>query len=139
MHNILNYLVLLNLIILTMCIAMFFIENGLQIHVSNFDLNISPFGLYVVYAIFTMFIIFINIYYIIQLKINRNKRAAKFAKFLEEFNKLKHRRANDVVLDLPSKKINKADPSDEATSSEPSITDAVQDANYEQLRLLFSN
>jgi hypothetical protein len=116
-----------------MCIAMFFIENGLQIHVSNFDLNISPFGLYVVYAIFTMFIIFINIYYIIQLKINRNKRAAKFNKFLEEFNKLKHRLANDVVV------TNKAEPSDEATSSELSITDAVQDANYEQLRLLFSN
>ena len=130
MRSILNYLILLNLIILTMCICMFFIETGLQIHISNFDLNISPFGLYVIYAIFTMFIVFVNIYYIIQLKLHRNKQRVKFARFLDEFNELKKKyKADDILIDMPTRQ-------NVITNDAESY---VEDANYEQLRLLFSN
>ena len=114
---------------------MFFIQDGLQIHVNNFDMNITPFGLYVLYATFTMFLIFVNIYYIIKLKLNRNKQQAKFIRFLNEFNEIKKNRNahNDISIDMPSHR--------EAVinDSEPSIANTVEDANYEQLRLLFSN
>ena len=112
---------------------MFFIQDGLQIHVNNFDMNITPFGLYVLYATFTMFIIFVNIYYIIKLKLNRNKQQVKFARFLNEFNELKRKNRNDISVDMPPRR--------EAVinDSEPSIANTVEDANYEQLRLIFSN
>ena len=151
--NILTWLGLLNLLLLAMCIAMFFMPNGLQIHVDNFDLNITPFGLFVVYAVFNMLIIFTNLYCIVLLKLNRNKRRAKLDQFLNEFSRLKRKskEPKDVAINMPIK--NKPQTTYLETteeikplmnsnsgyeSSEPSIVDTIQDADYEQLRLMFT-
>jgi hypothetical protein len=154
--NILTWLGLLNLLLLAMCIAMFFMPNGLQIHVDNFDLNITPFGLFVFYAIFNIIIIFTNLYCIVLLKLNRNKRRAKLDQFLNEFSRLKKLNKNakpndnskDVAINMPIPIKNKTQVPEEIKplinsdsgyeSSEPSIVDTIQDADYEQLRLMFT-
>ena len=129
MNAILNYLGILNLILLTMCIAMFFMPDGLHIHLDNFDLAITYFGVFVLYATATMLIIFVNLYCIILLKINRNKQRVKFGEFLDKYNRLKNK---EVVIDIPTRE-NKPTP-----EKEPLIN-SIEDANYEQLRSIFSS
>ena len=147
MGDSLTCLMLLNLILLVMCIAVCFMPGGLQIHIDNFDLNITPFGLFVLYAIFAMIIIFTSLYCIVLLKINRNKQKAKFNKFLDEFSRLKklnkNAKPNDNRIPMQTVEdreplIRDLNPTSADENREPSIVDAIRDADYKQLRLIFS-
>ena len=140
-----NYLIIINLLQFVFCIVLFFVQNGINIQANDLSINISEFGIYLMYSGLTLVIAIANLCCLISIRIKvraynrsrklkpRNTGLVKSNKLLESNKPLEKNKAA-----APNAHITLDSYPDETLYEADNITEKVQDANYEQLRRIFA-